>query len=136
MERIRHKIARLREYLSIIASVREECMERFASDPIFRGALLHYLYVVSDGCIALAELTIKYKQFRLPQSYHEAIDILGENKVIDPNFAYTFAGIAGFRNFLAHDDENIDKAIICKEALEKMNDVETFLRQLEASIGQ
>lgn len=56
--------------------------------------------------MTLAELVIKHKKLRIPQLYHEAIDILGENRILEPAFAYKFARIAGFRNFLAHDYEN------------------------------
>ena len=42
MERIRHKIGRIREHIELITSIKDECTERFVSDPIYRGALLHY----------------------------------------------------------------------------------------------
>ncbi len=87
MERINQKIGRIREYLSLIKSIKYDCLSRFISDPVYRGALLHYLYLLADSCISLAELVIKHKDLRIPQSYHEAIDILGENKILDTSFA-------------------------------------------------
>ena len=135
MERIYEKIGRIREYLSLIRSIKEGCLERFVSDAIYRGALLHYLYFMADSCIALAELVIKHKRLRLPQSYYDAFDILGENKVLDPAFAHGFAKIAGFRNFLAHDYERIDERFICEEILSKFDDVETFISQIESCLG-
>jgi uncharacterized protein YutE (UPF0331/DUF86 family) len=134
MERIRQKIGRIREYLSLIESIKDECLSRFTTDPIYRGALLYYLYLLADGCISLAELIIKHKKLRIPQSYHETIDILGENKILEPAFAYRFARIAGFRNFLAHDYEKIDVDFICKEILLKLDDINTFINQIENSI--
>ena len=103
-------------------------------DPIYRGALLHYLYLLADSCITLAELVIKHKKLRIPQSYHEAIDILGENRILEPAFACKFARIAGFRNFLAHDYEKIDVDFICKKILSELEDVYTFVKQIEKSI--
>ena len=102
-------------------------------DPTYRGALLHYLYLMADTCIALAEQVIRYKKLRPPQSYHEAFDILGEAGVLDSEFAYSFATIAGFRNFLAHDYENIEAKVICHEVLGKIGDVENFLEQIKLS---
>lgn len=134
MERIYHKIGRIREYLSILEAIKAECVSRFTADPIYRGALLHYLYLLTDSCLSLAELVIKHKNLRIPQSYQEAIDILGENKILEPAFAYRFARIAGFRNFLAHDYERIDPEFICKEILAKLDEVHTFTRQIETSI--
>ena len=134
MELILNKIGRIREYIKLINSIKEDCMVRFVSDPLYRGSLLHYLYLLSDSCIALAEMVIKYKKLRLPQTYYEAFDILGENKILDPEFAFSFAKIASFRNFLAHDYEKIDKSAICKDALSKIKEIEEFLRQVESSL--
>jgi uncharacterized protein YutE (UPF0331/DUF86 family) len=111
-----------------------ECLAKFTSDPIYRGALLHYLYLLTDSCIALAELVIKYRKLRLPQSYYEAFDILGENKILDPSFAFSFAKVAGFRNFLAHDYEKIDPRFICDQIIPDLADVETFIEQIENSV--
>jgi uncharacterized protein YutE (UPF0331/DUF86 family) len=132
MERIRHKIARLREHLRLVRSMEMDCRERFIADPIYRGALLHYLYLLADGCIVLAELVIKDQGLRPPQSYAEAFDILAENRLLEAGFAYRFAGIAGFRNFLAHDYEKVDGEMVCGPILGKLDEIETFLQHIEA----
>ncbi|MCF6149102.1 MAG: DUF86 domain-containing protein [Candidatus Kuenenia sp.] len=136
MERIRQKIGRIKEYLSLIRSIKDDCLLRFTTDPLYRGAILHYLYLLADSCIMLAELVIKYKNLRTPQSYSEAFDILGENKILEPSFAYKFARIAGFRNFLAHDYERIVAEIICKEATSKLEDVDSFIEQIENALWE
>ncbi len=135
MERIINKIGRIHEYLRLIRSIQEECSKRFVADPIYRGALLHYLYLLSDTCIGLAELVIKYKDLRIPQSYAEAFDILGENNILNPFFARKFSKIAGFRNFLAHDYEKIDPEFICDQILSSLGDVESFTKQIEQALG-
>ncbi len=53
MERIYQKIGRIREYLSLIESIKDECLTRFTTDPVYRGALLYYLYLLADICISL-----------------------------------------------------------------------------------
>lgn len=97
MERIHQKIGRIKEHLSMIRSIKGDCLNRFTTDPIYRGALLHYLYLLADSCIVLAELVIKYKNLRIPQSYSEAFDILGENKILDPSFAYILKPVWFFK---------------------------------------
>jgi len=134
MERIYQKIGRIREYHAQLQSMEADCINRFAIDPIYRGALLHYFYLLADSCVALAELVIRQKKLRLPQSYHEAFDILGESRLLDPAFAHDFAKIAGFRNFLAHDYEQIDHRFICDKMLPKLSDVENYLRQIEEKL--
>lgn len=126
-ESVRVKIERIEEYLRILREIEGSCMENFLKDPIFRGALLHYLYMVADSSISLAEMIIKDKSLRTPQSYSDSIEILGEAEIIPPSFAYEFARIAGLRNFLAHDYEKIDPVRICNETLKMLKDVETYI---------
>jgi uncharacterized protein YutE (UPF0331/DUF86 family) len=135
MERILQRIGRIRECLSVIRSIREDCLSRFVTDPVYRGALLHYLYRMADSCIALAELVIKHEGLRVPQSYAEAFDILGESGILDPSFAYSFARISGFRNFLAHDYEKVDAKFICEEILSRLDEVDTFVEQIENRVA-
>ena len=130
-ERIEQKKGRISEYVSFLRDIEEDCLDRFNTDPIYRGALLHYLYLMADSCIALAGLIIKYKALRPPQTYAEAFDILGANHILDPEFAYSFAKIAGFRNFLAHDYENIDSQRICGYLQSGIDEVEQYLSQIE-----
>lgn len=134
MERIYQKTGKIREYLNFIKSIKDDCDRRFAADLLYRGALLHYLYLLTDTCISLAEMIIKHKNLRVPQSYQEAFDILGENGILEPDFAYSFAKIAGFRNLLAHDYERIDAKFICEGALSKLGDIDKFITQIESSL--
>ncbi len=134
-EQIRIKIERIREYLRILRDMEKDCNSRFLIDPIYRGALLHYLYLVADSSISLAEMVIRCKNLRTPQSYSEAIDILGENNILPGDFAYNFAGIASFRNFLAHDYEKIDYKRICDGIFKKLDDIEIYLKYIEEYFG-
>ncbi|RJR32481.1 MAG: DUF86 domain-containing protein [Desulfobacteraceae bacterium] len=134
MERIIQKVGRIKEYLQLIRSIQDECMRRFVSDPIYRGALLHYLYLLADTCISLAELVVKQRGLRIPQTYAEAFEILGENEILKPDFAFEFSRVAGFRNFLAHDYERIDPEFVCDQILSKLTDVDVFLDSIETNI--
>lgn len=132
--KIEAKIKKIRYYLTLLESYKADCQERFQNDPMFEGALLHYLYLSSDGCISLAEMMLKHKKIGKSQSYYEAIDTLGEYDIIPKAFAYDFAKIASFRNFLAHDYEKIDKMVICTEILDKLPQIEQYLTYIEAAV--
>ncbi|MFT7824810.1 MAG: DUF86 domain-containing protein [Sulfurimonas sp.] len=129
--KILKKIEKLRYYLKLLHEYKAECKERFLNDPMYEGALLHYLYLVSDGSITLAEMIIKERSLEKPGSYYEAIDILGDNNIIPKEFAYDFAKIASFRNFLAHDYEKIDYLVICDEVLKKLDDISKYIDYIE-----
>jgi uncharacterized protein YutE (UPF0331/DUF86 family) len=131
---MRQKAGRIKEHLTMIRSIKDDCRIRFTVDPVYRGALLHYLYLLSDSCIVLAELVIRHKGFRIPQSYAESFDILGDSHILDAEFAYRFARIASFRNFLAHDYEKIDAEVICGQILNSLDDVDQYLMQISAAL--
>lgn len=135
MERIRHKIGKLKEHLAFVRSMKDECLDKFNTDKIYRGALLHYFYLLADGCLVLAELVIKDKGLRIPQTYAESIDILGEGNILDRKFAYDFAGIAGLRNFLAHDYEKVEAEYICRGLMERLVDIDAYILQIEEALG-
>ncbi len=128
------KIEKIEKYLDILEELKLDCSEKLSDDPVYEGALLHYLYIVSDSCISLAEMTIKYKAFRTTQSYFDSIIILGEKKVLPREFAHDFARIASFRNFLAHDYEDVDYVYICDEALKKLDDIKQYLKYIKEAI--
>ncbi len=132
--KIEAKIKKIRYYLTLLESYKQDCKKRFQNDPMFEGALLHYLYLSSDGCIVLAEMLLKHKNMGKSQSYYEAIDTLGEYGIIPKEFAYDFAKIASFRNFLAHDYEKIDKMLICDEILAKLPQIKEYLSYIEEAL--
>ncbi len=59
--KIEAKIKRVQYYVSLLQTYQEECQERFKNDPMFEGAVLHYLYLASDGCIAIAEMMLEHR---------------------------------------------------------------------------
>ncbi len=131
--RIIAKIDRIRHYLSLLDTLAPDCEEKIF-DPIYQGALLHYLYRMADSVVSLAEMVCKHNRISTPNSYYEAIDLLGERGIIPADFAYDFAKIASFRNFLAHDYERLDPVLICRSVLDKRGQVWRFLELIEDSL--
>ena len=134
LRRIKKKLYKTEEYVSFIKEIATECEAKIEKDKLYQGALLHYLYLVSDCAVTIAEMVIKYKQFQLPESYSEAIDILGDKKIIPAEFAYNFARIASFRNFLAHDYDKINFNSICDYALNKMDEVLEYTQYIKEAL--
>jgi len=132
---IEKKIQKIEYYLSLLESYKDDCKERFLKDAMYEGALLHYLYKTADSCISLAEMVLKYKGKNIAQSYYEAIDTLGETGVLPREFAYKFAKIASFRNFLAHDYEKVDYLVICEDILQKLDDIYKYLAYIKRSLN-
>ena len=134
LHRIENKIKAIEEILSILQTLKPDCKEKFLVDKIYQGALLYYLYQSADSSIALAEMLIKYKNLTKSNSYYESIDLLGEYAIIPADFAYDFAKIASFRNFLAHHYERVDYQEICEGTLAKLEDISLYLQYIKKSL--
>ena len=134
LHRIESKIIAIENLLDTLEELKPDCNKRFLTDKIYQGALLHYLYLAADSSIALAEMIIKYKDIQKSNSYYESIDLLGEHGVIPANFAYEFAKIASFRNFLAHHYERIDYKEICESALNKLDEIRLYIKYVRDSL--
>ncbi len=134
LHRIESKIIAIENLLDTLEELKPDCNKRFLTDKIYQGALLHYLYLAADSSIALAEMLIKYKDIQKSNSYYESIDLLGEYGVIPANFAYEFAKIASFRNFLAHHYERIDYKEICENTLSKLDEIRLYIKYVKASL--
>jgi len=131
LHKIEKKIHKIEKYLQILQTLKPDCKKRFLSDDIYQGALLHYLYLVSDSCVSLSQMVLKYKNLDIAENYYDVIDLLGEYNIIPKEFAYSFAKIASLRNFLAHDYEKIDYLQVCDDLLNKLDDVAIFLGYLK-----
>jgi len=134
LHRIEKKIEAIEDTYLFLKDIGKDCKEKFNKDKIYQGALLHYLYTISDNCISLAEMILKYKNKSVGDSYYENIDMLGEYGIIPANFAYEFAKIASFRNFLAHHYEKIDYKTICENSLEKLDDIKIYLNYIKEKL--
>ncbi len=135
LHKIENKIKKIESTHSLLEEIGKDCKEKFLTDKIYQGALLHYLYLISDSCIALAEMVIKHKNLPFADSYFESIDTLGEYNVIPADFAYDFAKIASFRNFLAHHYEKVDYIVVCEKSLNKLDDIKLYLSYIKKDLN-
>ena len=135
LHKIENKIKKIESTHDLLDEIGKDCKKKFLTDKIYQGALLHYLYLISDSCIALAEMVIKHKDLPFADSYYESIDTLGEYNVIPADFAYDFAKIASFRNFLAHHYEKVDYIVVCEKSLNKLDDIKSYLNYIKKDLN-
>ena len=134
LTKIENKIKNIESLHELLEEIGKDCRKKFLTDKIYQGALLHYLYLIADSCISLAEMVIKYKNLPAADSYYASIDTLGEYGIIPADFAYDFAKIASFRNFLAHHYEKVDYVVVCEKSLNKLDDIKSYLEFIKTSL--
>ena len=130
LQDITERIFKIEETLGFLKEYLKNC-HKVIQDKIIGDAILYNLYILSDRVLRLAEVICKYKNAGYPDSYSGFIYRLGDIGVLDKKFAYKFAIIAKFRNFLAHQYDEIDKNRVCNEMEENLELVEKFLEQIK-----
>ena len=124
---IENKISSVKKYLKILGRYKKYSRRELESDVDIRGALERYLYLAAQATIDLSEAVVAYKEFRKPSAISENFYILEEEGAISAELAEKLAGMAGFRNIIAHDYEKINYDIVYEILHKGLGDIEKFL---------
>ncbi len=134
LQNIAERIFKIEQDVHFLKKYIPDC-EKVIEEKILGDAILYNLYTLSDRVLRLAEVICKYKGAGYPDSYSGFIYRLGDIGIIDKKFAYSFADIAKFRNFLAHQYDELDKMRVCEEMGKNLESVEKFLEQVKTKLG-
>jgi uncharacterized protein YutE (UPF0331/DUF86 family) len=63
--------------------------------------------------------------------YASSIDVLADTGVLPRDFAFSFRGVAGFRNVVVHGYLDVDVELLHRLLNHHLGDFETFSRQVE-----
>ncbi|MFQ6071036.1 MAG: DUF86 domain-containing protein [Candidatus Aminicenantales bacterium] len=127
-QNISARLERLREYVGYLKSYQEKSLAQVKKDYTLQGAICRYFQLSVECIIDIAELLISSLGLRKPATGFEAIEILGENKIIPLRFSRKFAPIVGFRNILVHDYLRIDLNKVYEHLKEDLRDFNLFAK--------
>ncbi|MFW6174098.1 MAG: type VII toxin-antitoxin system HepT family RNase toxin [Elusimicrobiota bacterium] len=122
------RLEKLKEYGSYLKSYQKNSLTQIKKDYTLQGAICRYFQLSVECVIDIAELLISSLGFRKPATGFEAIEILGENNIIPPQFSKKFAPIVGFRNILVHDYTSIDLDKVYQHLKEDLKDFNLFAK--------
>lgn len=131
VEVIENKISKVKEYARIISGYQKFSLNEIENDITLKGAVERYLYLLTQATIDLAEAIISYKDFRKPTTYSESFEILSEENIISHKLKEKLVKMAGFRNIIAHEYEEIDFDIIYDVLKNKLEDIDEFLNEVK-----
>ena len=124
---IENQISAVKKYLKILERYQKYSRREIEENIDVRGALERYLYLMCQAVIDTAESLIAFKNLRKPSSLSENFYVLNEENLIDSELTESLVKMAGFRNIIAHDYDEIDYGIVYQVLHEKLKDVERFL---------
>lgn len=128
---IENKISLIKKYLKILERYQNYSQQELEKNIERKGSLERYLYLAIQSTIDLAEAFISFKNFRKPTTFKESFQILEEEKIIDSQLADKLVGMAGFRNIVAHDYEEINYGIVYDILQNRLKDIEEFIASVK-----
>jgi uncharacterized protein YutE (UPF0331/DUF86 family) len=128
---IENKISSIKKYLAILKRYKKYSKEELMKNIDLRGAVERYLYLVSQSAIDLAGAVISFREFRKPTTASENFYILEEEKIITRGLSENLIKMVGFRNIIAHDYEKVDYDILYDILINKLKDIENFVRLIK-----
>lgn len=128
---IENKISAVKKYLKILERYKKYNLAEIKANIDIQGALERYLQLVVQASLDLAESLIAQKNFRKPTTLSENFYILNEEHLIDGHLANELIKMAGFRNIIVHDYEEIDYEIVYDILHHKISDIIKFIEIVE-----
>ena len=93
-----------------------------------------YLFITTiEGCVDVAHHIVSSESWRAPDTNSDAIRLLGEHGVIEPDVAVSVARAVGFRNVLVHQYAQVDDQIVV-DSLQHLDQLRSFVSQVSAWI--
>lgn len=126
IEEINFKLEQLGEHVSILREYQSYEIEEIRNDRTLKGAVERYMEVSLLYVIDICEMIISSERLKRPDTYREAVLILGQHNILPMTFAEKLAPAAGFRNVLVHMYTDIDLEKLYSHLQNDIDDLELF----------
>jgi uncharacterized protein YutE (UPF0331/DUF86 family) len=98
-------------------------------DDLWLDGIKYLLVTTIETCVDVAQHIGSAERWRAPDSNGDAIRLLGEHGVIDPELGDRLARAVGFRNVLVHQYVTVDDTKVL-DALDRLGDIEAFVTEV------
>jgi uncharacterized protein YutE (UPF0331/DUF86 family) len=128
IDRIHQRLKLMQVYVKKLSRFEHITLDELQSDEDRRAMIERYFQLACEVVLDIANLLNAEFRFRPAKDAAESIIILGEEGILDKEFARRFAGMAGFRNILVHDYVDIDYSKVTDNLNHRMGDFEAFAK--------
>lgn len=130
LEIVRSPLASIAEMPSLLRRHEKVPVEDFLTNRELQLAVEHALLIAIQSLLDLATHILADSELRDIADYRDALLKLGQIKVIPLHFAESISEMAGFRNRLVHEYQEIDPKRVHAFLRTRLGDFEEFLRYL------
>lgn len=129
---IETKIGSIEGYLEILKKhYQHRSQDEIERELFIKTSLERHLYLLTQETIGLAEAVVAYREFRRPDSYSAAFEILHENNIISFEVMKSLVQMVGFRNTISHDYKKLNFKIVYDVLQNKLNDINDFVLEIK-----
>jgi uncharacterized protein YutE (UPF0331/DUF86 family) len=132
---VRARLARLREYTTLLSDLRPIEHAKFKADPKLYGLAQWYLQQAVELLFGTGAYMVTALALPKPEAYHDILDALAGHTVIERALAYRLEHLANLRNLLAYDREQTDIDEVYSQMQTRVSDLAAFADQVERFIG-
>jgi uncharacterized protein YutE (UPF0331/DUF86 family) len=120
------KLADLDEYLSQVSEYRDITLERYREEWKTQRIVERTLQMAIEVCVDIANHVIADRGLRVPMTYAEAFEVLGEAGLLGAEQRDAMIRMTKFRNVIVHDYARVDPAIVVRILRERLEDLSRF----------
>lgn len=124
------RLSALEGYRTKLASFDRFSREDFLADEDVHQLAARYLQLACECVLDLTQHVISQKGFRQPRDYKDAIEVLREEGVLDPDLAERLKGWMGFRNVLVHLYLDVDHVRSYEAIQHELGDLDAFAARM------
>lgn len=126
------KISHLRYNLDRLTEKRALTEAEFQADADAREAVLLNLQQAIQGCIDIGTHIIADEGWGVPGSLSDIFYKLEEHNILPKPLAAAMIPMAGFRNLIVHQYEDIDYSIVYQLYQQRLGDIERYVNAIQA----
>lgn len=123
---ILRKLADLGQYVSQASEYRDVTVEQYRREWKTQRIVDRTLQLAIEVCVDIANHVIADRALRVPATYAEAFEVLGEAGLLAAPLCDAMVRMARFRNILVHEYAEIDPAIVVRILREHLEDFTRF----------
>lgn len=120
------KPADLDRYVAQVSEYRGVTVEEYRRDWRTQRIIERTLQMAIEVCVDVATHVIAARALRVPSTYGEAFEVLGEAGLLPPDLCAAMIRMAGFRNVIVHEYTRVDPEIVVRVLRERLGDLAKF----------
>jgi uncharacterized protein YutE (UPF0331/DUF86 family) len=120
------KLADLELYLSQVSEYRGLSIEEYRGDWKTQRIVERTLQIAIEACVDIASHVIADRALRVPATYGETFEVLGDARVLEPDLRDAMVRMAKFRNVIVHEYTRVDPAIVVRILNQHLDDLARF----------